>query len=340
MAPQKRRAPEPKRRPLRALLLSSTAIALGRLAAGLGRLMANHPKPVFGTLGFAAIFSAIAANALWYQPHRLATPFMVTRNLADFDALPGVRPTPVDPADVTTFKIEREEPGVVVEDETVAAADSAPALPGGTNRAPRQPENVALAVAVQQALIARGLYDGVADGVIGPRTAAAILFFQQTAGLPETGEVSEDLLKSLAADGSLARRAADASPASAAVPEVEEDPVAATIRTANIPAPAKKPRPPATTASADPAPVVEASSSGDALGDLIRSDGTGSPSADLVIRIQQGLARMQYRDVTPDGVLGDETRAAIIKFEKDYGLPQTGEASERVLNKLREIGMV
>ncbi len=353
MAPRKRKAPEPKRSPQLAVLLSTTALGLGHLAGGLGRLMARHPRPIFGTLGFAAVFSAIAANALWYQPHRVNAAFLVTRDMANFNALPGIRPKAAPPADMTTFKIERAEPGSAADNDNAEALPALPAEAGDTAAAlpavqPHQPENVALAVAVQQALIQRGLYDGVPDGVIGPRTAAAILNFQRVAGLPQTGEVSEELLKTLAADGSLARQASAAPVKSAPVttPVVEEDPVAAAIRTANIPAPAAKP---AHKDAGTSAPVIKASSSGDELADLIRSGGGdsaassgGTAQADpaLVARIQQGLARMQYRDVTPDGVLGAQTRAAILKFEKDYGLPQTGEPSERVLKKLREIGMV
>lgn len=339
MAPRKRKAPEPKRRPLLAVLLSTTALGLGQLAGGLGRLMGRHPRPVFGTLGFAAVFAAIAANALWYQPHRVNSPFLATRDMANFNALPGIRPKAVPPADMTTYKIERAEPGDAVQTattEALSSADETAALPAIV---PHQPENVALAVAVQQALIQRGLYDGVPDGMIGPRTAAAILSFQQKSGLPQTGEVSEDLLKALAADGSLARQASasPAKPVAVTTPEVEEDPVAAAIRTADIPAPAAKP---GHARQTEAAPVVKASSSGDALADLIRAGGADGADPALITRIQQGLARMQYRDVTPDGVLGSQTRAAILKFEKDYGLPQTGEPSERVLKKLREIGMV
>jgi peptidoglycan hydrolase-like protein with peptidoglycan-binding domain len=342
--------------------MSTTALALGQMAGRLGRLMGRYPRPIFGGLGFAAIFGAIAANALWYQPHRLQQPFLVTRDFGDFDALPGIRPKAAPPADMTTYRIEREEPEVVVETDDPATASAsasdtahgtAAALPGAhasPGALPRQPENVALAVAVQQALIERGLYDGVPDGVIGPRTAAAILFFQQTSGLPETGEVSEDLLKALAADGSLARRASTASIPATPRPKAkveEEDPVAAAILNADVPAPAAKPArtarpaPEAAAAAGDEtAPVVKASSNGDALADLIRAGGEEGPDSGLVLRIQEGLSRMQYRDVTPDGVLGEGTRAAIRKFEKDYGLPLTGEPSERVLKKLREIGMV
>lgn len=337
MAPRKRKAPEPKRRPLLAVLLSSTALALGQMAGGLGRLVMRHPRPIFGTLGFAAVFSAIAANALWYQPHRINSPFLVTRDMSNYDALPGITPKAPPPKDMTTYKIEHEDADVVVEDETAAAVIASQPVPQAAALQPQQPENVALAVAVQQALIERGLYEGVADGVIGPRTAAAILFFQQTAGLAQTGEVSEELLTALAADGSLARQASKSPLASATTPEVDEDPVAAAIRTANIPAPAMKP---GKATGADTAPVVNASSGGDELADLIRSGEPGASDSALVKKIQQGLFRMQYRDVSPDGVLGEQTRAAIMKFEKDYGLPQTGEPSERVLKKLREIGMV
>lgn len=347
MAPRKRKAPEKKARPFRAVLLSSTALFLGQAGRGLFALAWRHPRPVLTAVLFAGAFGAIAANALWYQPHRIESPYLVTRDISHFSALPGLRKVQKPADNVTTFKIERQDADTVVVDEGVppatGTADAQPATPDQSGlkvaslpiRPVAQPENVALAVAVQQALINKGLYDGVPDGVIGPRTSAAILFYEQTVGLPETGEVSEKLLQTLMADGG-GTPPAQATPAVAkASPKPETDPVAAAIKSGT-----------------SAAPVVKVSGSSDDLADLIRqtqpakakpaTEATAdpAPSPAMVKQIQKGLIKMSYPDVDPDGVAGSQTRAAIRQFEKYYGLPVTGEPSAKILAKMQEIGAV
>jgi len=58
----------------------------------------------------------------------------------------------------------------------------------------------------------------------------------------------------------------------------------------------------------------------------------------LVMEIQRGLSNMAYRNITIDGIPGDDTRAAIRRFERHYQLPETGEPSAAVLKKLKAIG--
>ncbi|MBB4065755.1 peptidoglycan-binding domain-containing protein [Gellertiella hungarica] len=373
MAPRKPRAPEKKApRPVLLRLLSTTALWLGLGARGLGRQAMRHPGPALATTLFLGVFGTIAANALWYQPHRLTSPFFATRDFSRFDALPGLRKA-TPPTDVTTFRIERQDT-VVVEgegpvsasgeavtpgadaDETASIIRSSAALPAGPEASatgPDQPENVALAVAVQQALIRRGLYNGTPDGVIGPRTTAAILFFQQTEGLRETGAVTEELLKQLSDGAPPAETTAainNPATAPAAEPAEGEDPVAAAIRSAPVPAP----RPGKAGAAGHAAgQVVKASAESDDLAGIIRSaDGAGAAARpgkgagalpadpEIVRQIQAGLARMSYPNVDPDGVAGPGTRQAIRQFQKYYRLPVTGEPSPEVLAKLKEIGAV
>ena len=50
---------------------------------------------------------------------------------------------------------------------------------------------------LQQRLTARGYDAGVADGVIGAKTEAAIRAYQRSQGLAETGEPSMELLRRL-----------------------------------------------------------------------------------------------------------------------------------------------
>ena len=67
------------------------------------------------------------------------------------------------------------------------------------------------------------------------------------------------------------------------------------------------------------------------------SNGTNRPS-DLVARIQAGLKSYGYEELAVDGKPGRKTRSAIQSFQLDYGMKITGEASQAVLDKLKEIG--
>jgi peptidoglycan hydrolase-like protein with peptidoglycan-binding domain len=167
---------------------------------------------------------------------------------------------------------------------------------------------------IQSELVRRGLYNGAPDGVIGPRTSAAILFFEETVGMPQKGDATPDVLAALKTDRvgpstvPAERPRADVSSRAAA-----EDPVAAAIRSAE-----KSIKTAPTTAR----PVQSAALT----------------SVDLVLKIQKGLANMAYTNVGVDGVAGEQTRVAIRHFQKHYNLPETGEPSEAVLKKLKEIG--
>ena len=124
-------------------------------------------------MAFVVIFSFVATNALWYQPGIHPSPFFRTRD-------PRHRPTQLagrkpftsashEPADTTTFRIERP-------DDTATSAPPSPAAaaPVATAQAAvAEPGNVVSQV--QAELVRRGLYNGAADGIIGPRTTAAIL---------------------------------------------------------------------------------------------------------------------------------------------------------------------
>jgi peptidoglycan hydrolase-like protein with peptidoglycan-binding domain len=179
-----------------------------RLLLAAGGAAARHPKPLFGFAGFAVLFSFVAANALWYQPVGHPSPFLATRDPDDPNRIAGYRPLKrTAPADVTTFRIERapEPPAPAlaqpsVADPSVTAGDT-PALQQAHPTLPQQSEaDRQLISEIQNRLAERGLYDGARDGVTGAKTQAAILFFQETAGLPQTGEATADLLAALKAE--------------------------------------------------------------------------------------------------------------------------------------------
>ena len=58
----------------------------------------------------------------------------------------------------------------------------------------------------------------------------------------------------------------------------------------------------------------------------------------LVARIQAGLRAYGYDDLVVDGQMGQQTATAIQRFQLDYGMKITGEPSDQLLDKLRDIG--
>lgn len=58
----------------------------------------------------------------------------------------------------------------------------------------------------------------------------------------------------------------------------------------------------------------------------------------LIARIQSGLRAYGYDDLVVDGQMGQQTATAIQRFQLDYGMKITGEPSDLVLKKLRDIG--
>lgn len=73
--------------------------------------------------------------------------------------------------------------------------------------------------------------------------------------------------------------------------------------------------------------------------ELARLDVPTAPEpSDLTRKIQIGLKQSAYPYIVVDGLVGAQTKEAILLFERHYRLPQTGEPNERVLEKLKKIG--
>lgn len=333
MTKRKRKSPEKKKAGSKALLVLSTG------AGALARLAGRHPRAVGGAFCFTLVFGTIAANALWYQPGQHPSPFLRTRDAADFSVLAGTPRSPLlseqDAENVTTFRIEREKPGSEAPSDTTDARPATAPAQTATSVSPvpaslpaNAAETAGLIRQVQGELLRRGLYDGDADGVIGPRTETAIAIFQKTVGMEANGLVTPELLAALTLD----RGITAAVPAQRPVMDVDapgEDPVAAAIRNAETqvvtaprrPVTATQPVPPKTVEPTAPPPVQQANF-----------------DPGLVMEIQRGLSNMAYKNIRIDGVPGEDTRAAIRRFERHYQLPETGEPSAAVLKKLKAIG--
>ncbi|WP_137158326.1 peptidoglycan-binding domain-containing protein [Rhizobium sp. FKL33] len=301
MAPPKRKSPEKKKAPARkAPARRKQSVWLSGVS-----FIARYPRLISGTAIFSVVFSFVAANALWYQPHH-PSPFMATRG--DEAAPHAEVAAHASEPGVTTFRIQREE--------DLAAQQ------------PQAPAPSPLVADIQKALTGLNLYDGPADGVSGPKTLAAIQFYQETEGLEATGEPSQALLERMkSARAAVAETDASPPPDQAKTASVKKsDDVADLIRamdeTGSVPIPASAyPEPAKKTAHAD----VSKQQSGDA-------------PVKRVMLIQKALVGLAYGDIAVDGKAGAATKAAIRSFEKAYRLPVTGEPSEAVLKKLKSIG--
>lgn len=306
MAPRKRKSPK------------KTAAQQGAgmvylVVSAIGREVMRRPKLVGGVGAFAVVFGFVAANALWYQPGVHPSPFLRTRDETDPNGIAGYRMTQTlgTEGNVTTFRIERPEAADTPTPQTADANQTAqPPL------APAAHQRLQIVADIQGELKRRGLYDGEADGLMGPRTAAAIMFFEETVGMEQTGEPTSRVLSALKIDGAtVAAIPRDRPSDNVASGAVEIDPVAAAIRKAETATP-----------KAEPVSL------------------TGNPSVarpvsrEMVAKIQQGLVNIAYAGVKVDGFAGEQTRTAIRQFEKHYRLPETGEPSEAVLKKLKSIG--
>jgi peptidoglycan hydrolase-like protein with peptidoglycan-binding domain len=135
----------------------------------------------------------------------------------------------------------------------------------------------------QRELAASGLYSGLVDGVSGWRTRLAIIAYQRSNGLDETGLATADLIEHIRYTRQIneAVNMTDAGSATAA------------------PRPAPQMRP-----------------------------------VDTVTRVQVGLAELGYEPGAINGELGQQTRTAILKFERDRGIAPTGDISATLIAEL------
>jgi peptidoglycan hydrolase-like protein with peptidoglycan-binding domain len=78
-----------------------------------------------------------------------------------------------------------------------------------------------------------------------------------------------------------------------------------------------------------------------AASEITESVSKSDPAVDDRVRmVQTGLSELGYRPGAIDGFLGTATREAIRQFERDRGLPETGELSQDLVDELREVSGV
>ncbi len=195
---------------------------------------------------------------------------------------------------------------------------------------------------VQVALYNLGYAVGTPDGVIGPKSRAAIRAYQVDSGLPASGEPSIALHEKLQA--SLAQRSGRANPVPQTVPTVGSATISEaqtelrqrgyTITTITG------------TANAETATAVRAYQAdarlpitGDINSDLMQQLRTARADSGAIYRaqvkqVQAALNVAGYSAGPADGALGPKSRAAIRRYQSDNNLGATGEVNGELLASL------
>lgn len=210
---------------------SAKAIAVEAEERGLlMRILLHSPKDMIAALLAAAAISAIVANALFLQAGRHPSPMFGTTAVPPANPLP--RPRPVEaatrvveppPAEVRTAEPKAELKAELKSEPksdgmtnlvTKATAPSAPPAAAPPAAAPpaavmRPPAPVPVATphtaagrkiaAVQRTLTEYGYGQLKPTGLIGADTQAAIVKFERDRKLPVTGQMSDRLVRELAA---------------------------------------------------------------------------------------------------------------------------------------------
>lgn len=298
---------------------------IGRL---LGVLLRN-PTGVLAAGAVAVAWGAISVNAVFLQDGPHPAPFLTGETTTA--SLP--EPNPVRVSTIDPARVPNEQERLAAERRARLTRD------------------------LQGELAARNFYNGGIDGRYGPQTEAAILSYEQAAGLQITGAVTDELLAHVRLSTLMAppqprrnplRDYADIAPFQTAALRPAETPANADDL---VGAPAGDPvgdpvgdllsrtdGDPVTTATLEPAPLPAAGS-----GSPPASDGSATPMPDpdpQIVAVQEILADLGYAPGSIDGFIGPATKRAIEDFEIDRGLDMTGRITPALLQELTAVSGV
>ncbi len=250
----------------------------------------DNPAMSGGLMVMTITAMAIVSNALFLQAGHHPEPLFATRPAA-------VARAPAKPALTVPLPHTREQ--------AVAAIPAPPpkvAVPVQAAPAPVDATKT-LVIAVQRELARLGIYTGAIDGLLGPRTKAAISTWQTAAAIPVTGEPSPELL------AVLRKPVASAPPAPPPVPAVVKE-AASTDQVAAALARAEE---------------LDREQTALAMGQQLR-------------KVQEALNQIGYGPLAVDGRASQSTSDAIRRFQLDNGLPVSGELNGAVITRLVSIG--
>ncbi len=164
----------------------------------------------------------------------------------------------------------------------------------------------ALVEDVQRELLATGHFEGLVDGVTGPRTKIAIENYQRENKLVVTGEISKTLLEHIQYTRKLNQAAEFTGSVSS------EQPLAQAL-----------PKPHAPVVKSGPKIPVKPQ--------------TASTGDNAISKLQVRLAMLGYDPGSRSGQLDEGTRSAILIFEMDHGLPMQGKISKALLTVIKTV---
>ena len=88
-----------------------------------------------------------------------------------------------------------------------------------------------------------------------------------------------------------------------------------------------------------PAPLVHTRADSEPASANVPEIAAAEPDERVAV-VQDALARSAYGPLTADGVFGPQTRDAILRFQRDHGLPLTGAISDALVVELRAAGAI
>ncbi len=159
----------------------------------------------------------------------------------------------------------------------------------------------ALVEDVQRELLATGHFEGLVDGVTGPRTKLAIEAYQRENKMQVTGELSKDLLEHIQYTRKLNQAAEFTGSVTA------EEPVTAPVAKPLAQVPLK----------------------------VFAKPKAASAGENAIAKVQSRLARLGYDPGSRSGQLDEGTRSAILIFEMDHGLAMQGRISKALLSAIK-----
>lgn len=177
-------------------------------------------------------------------------------------------------------------------------------VPDGTDlRYPPLVADRALVSEVQSLLAMKGFYQGRVDGVDGPETRAAIADYERGIDVSPTGEPSVRLLSRMRMD------------------QIIKDEV--------VPLPER-------------APASNPDGAEPTIGELaalpISAPDIQPEVSEQVLSVQNAMNIFGYGPIVADGVFGENTSAAIRRFEMNQGMAITGQISDDLVLRLISIG--
>ncbi|MBO6918256.1 MAG: peptidoglycan-binding protein [Rhizobiaceae bacterium] len=196
----------PKRKPSKKKIEKPSFVS--SLMSTAGETIVRHPSIVGGTTAFVIIFSFIASNALFYQKGAHPAPILNMRGpqfIVSGSTRPNddVRVIRTDDG-VKTFKVQRSDqlqtssipvPAQPIQQAPVRVQTVKPVAETANVESTIQGDD--LVRNIQTELAKQKLYLDVVDGLTGPNTSKAVQGFQERAGLPVDGKITEELLARL-----------------------------------------------------------------------------------------------------------------------------------------------